>query len=135
MSQSVLFLCSFGGAKSVIASTLFNRLAHERSLPFTSVAASVQEPYAEVPAPVRDYLQKDGVDLADFKPRRVQDEDIDGAARVVSIDCDLSELLIDAEMLERWDDVPLASEGVEASAEAIRRHVEALVKGLRDRRD
>jgi arsenate reductase (thioredoxin) len=120
--DTILFVCQHGGAKSVIAASYLNQLG----LPFRGVAAAAEDPYDEVPAPVVEMLQRDGVDVSDFKPRRVDDADLEGAARVVSIGCDLPG--------ERWDDVPPASEDLEGSAAAIRRHVDALVAELRDRR-
>ncbi len=122
MSKTVLFLCQYGGAKSVMAMSYFNRLAEERALPYAGVAASAEEPYDAVPEPVIDYLQGDGFDVRAFAPRRVGDDDVAQAARVISIDC--------THQGERWDDVPRVSEDIKGSADAIRRHVEALVAEL-----
>jgi arsenate reductase (thioredoxin) len=119
--MTVLFLCQYGGAKSVLAASYFN--SHD--LPFHAVAAAAEEPYDSVPAPVVELLAQDGVDVRDFKPRRVESDDVQSAARVISIDCDF------AGERERWDDVPKVSEDLEGAAEAIRRHVDALVKELR----
>lgn len=125
MSKNVLFLCPYGGAKSVIAMSYFNRLAQEHALPFTATAASAEEPYDAVPPPVVEYLQRDGFDVRAFKPRQVDESDVLNAARVISIDC--------AHEGERWDDVPKASEDLEGSVAAIRRHVEALITELHGR--
>lgn len=59
--REILFLCSHGGAKSVIAASYFNRLAAERDLPFVAVAAAAEDPYDAVPAPVADYLDDEGL--------------------------------------------------------------------------
>jgi protein-tyrosine-phosphatase len=132
--QRILFLCQHGGAKSVIAASYFNRLAEQHALPYTAVAAAAEEPYAAVPAAVAEFLQRDGFDVRSFNPRHVEAEDVSGAARVVSIDCSLEAVDAARASVERWDDVPPASDGVDASASAIRRHVEALAKDLRGRR-
>ena len=136
--STILFVCQHGGAKSVIAASYFNQLG----LPFHGVAAAAEDPYEEVPAPVVELLQRDGVDVRDFKPRRVDDTDLDGAMRVVSIGCDLSGVPGSQPgtddglraRLSSWDDVPPASEDLEGSVAAIRRHVDALVAELRGRR-
>jgi protein-tyrosine-phosphatase len=126
--MNVLFLCAHGGAKSVIAASYFNRIAEELALPYTAVAASAEDPYDAVPAPVADFLLRDGLDVRRFTPRPVEQHDLNSAARTVTIGCDVAN--VDA---ERWDDVPAASEDLEGSAAAIRRHVEALAAELRGR--
>lgn len=129
-ARTVLFLCPYGGAKSVIAASYFNRLAAERALPFHGVAAAAEEPYDAVPPPVAGFLKRDGFDLHAFKPRRVEEEDVRTASKVVAIDCSPN---LDGVPVERWDDVPKVSVDLEASAAAIRRHVEALVEELERR--
>lgn len=132
--NTVLFLCQHGGAKSVIAASYFNRLAEQHALPYIAVAAAAEEPYAGVPEPVAEFLLRDGFDVRSFAPRQVDAGDVTGAARVVTIDCSHEAVDADQESVERWHDVPPASEGVEASASAIRRHVETLAEALRGRR-
>lgn len=136
-ANRIVFLCQYGGAKSVIATSYFNRLAAEHALPYEAVAAAAEEPYDAVPPPVVALLGRDGFDVAAFTPRQVQPEDVSTAERVISIDCEpsssgSSELL--GAPRERWDDVPKVSEDLEGSAAAIRRHVEALTEELRGRR-
>lgn len=133
-SGTVLFLCPYGGAKSVIAAAYFNRIAEERALPYVAMAAAAEEPYAAVPAPVADFLERDGIDVRSFQPRRFAEADVHGAARVVSIGCDLTAAKLTDTAVERWDDVPKVSDDLPASAAAIRRHVEALAEELRGRR-
>jgi arsenate reductase len=123
--RSILFLCQHGGAKSVIAASHFNRLAVERGLPFVATAGSAEEPYDAVPAAVADRLHSDGFDVRAFKPRRASAADIDGAAKIVTIGCDLPDVAA-----VQWNDVPAASEDLEGSVNAIRRHVEALAEEL-----
>jgi arsenate reductase (thioredoxin) len=122
--KEILFLCQHGGAKSVIAVSHFNRLAAERGLPFVATAAAAEDPYDAVPAPVADHLQHEGFDVRAFQPHQVGPEEIGAAARVVTIGCDVPGAH------ERWDDVPAASEDLEGSVAAIRRHVEALAGDL-----
>src|SRR5688572_17857290 len=72
--NTVLFLCPHGGAKSVIAASYFNRLAKERGLTLTSVAAATEEPYDRVPPAVAASLAQEGIDVSNFRPRRVARE-------------------------------------------------------------
>jgi arsenate reductase (thioredoxin) len=125
--KQILFLCQHGGAKSVIAVSHFNRLAVERGLPFVGTAAAAEDPYDSVPTPVADYLERDGFDVRTLQPHHVAPEEIETAARIVTIGCDLAGSTLPT---ERWDDVPAASEDLEGSVAAIRRHVQALAEDL-----
>jgi arsenate reductase len=130
----ILFLCSYGGAKSVMAASYFNRLAEEQDLPFAGIAAAAEEPYDAVLPPVVELLQQDGFAVRTFQPRHVQPEDVQGAARIVTIDCELAGVDLGEARPERWDDVPKVSDDLHGSAAAIRRHVEELAADLRDNR-
>ena len=121
----IIFVCQFGGAKSVIAANLFNREAAKRGRDWTASAASAEEPYDAVPVPVVDLLRADGIDVSAFRPRRLERADLEEASRVISIDCST-----DVPDVERWDDVPKVSDGVQESAAAIRKHVNALIEEL-----
>ena len=125
---NILFLCPYGGAKSVLAASYFNRIAAERKLPFSATAAAAEEPYDAVPPPVADHLQRDGIDVRAFTPRRVDAGELASAVKVIAIGCELDGY--DATNIERWDDVPKVSDDLEGSAAAIRRHVEALAAEL-----
>ncbi|HEU4521341.1 MAG TPA: hypothetical protein VFT12_05015 [Thermoanaerobaculia bacterium] len=125
----ILFLCSHGAAKSVMAASYFNRLAKEQELPWVATAASAEEPYDGVPEPVAGLLLQDGFDVRSFTPRPVEEGDVAAAGKVIAIGCQLP-----GAEVERWDDVPAASDDLEGSASAIRGHVEALIAELRGRR-
>ena len=128
--RTVLFLCPHGGAKSLIAASYFNRVAGERGLSYVAVAAASEDPSDAVPGPVAGLLERDGFDVATFKPRRVEQADVGRAARVVTIDCGVGAVNADGATVERWDDVPKVSDDLEASAAAIRRHVVMLAEQL-----
>jgi arsenate reductase len=129
--ETVLFVCPYGGAKSVIAASYFNRIAEAEGLPFVAAAAAAETPYDAVPKPIADYLSQNGFDVASFQPRHVAAADLESAAKVVSIDCDLSKLDVRGVTVEEWSDVPKVSVDLPGSAAAIRRHVDVLVQQLR----
>jgi arsenate reductase (thioredoxin) len=128
---AVLFMCPYGGAKSVIAASYFNRLAEAERLPYVASAAAAETPYEAVPKPVADVLEHDGFDVASFKPRPVAAIDFESAAKVVSIDCDLSKLDSHGATVEEWNDVPKVSVDLPGSVAAIRKHGETLIAQLR----
>ena len=129
--STVLFMCPYGGAKSVIAANFFNRIAAAESLPYVAVAAAAEEPYEAVPPKVAELLAGEGFDVTSFKPRRVEPSELQTAAKVVSIDCDLAKLGANRVAIEEWNDVPKVSVDLPGSAEAIRAHVRTLVDQLK----
>lgn len=133
-TEIVLFMCPYGGAKSVIAMTYFNQLAERDGLPYRAAAVAADTPYDAVPENVAAFLSNEGIDVRSFKPRKVAATDIAAAARVVSIDCDLAKLDTNGVAIERWDDVPKVSADLPGSAAAIRKHVETLVAQLESTR-
>jgi protein-tyrosine-phosphatase len=132
--ETVLFMCPYGGAKSVIAASYFNRLAEAEGLPYVATAAAAETPYEAVPQPVAEYLGKDGFAVASFKPRQVTAADLESAVKVVSIDCDVAKLDARGAAVEQWNDVPKVSADLPGSAAAIRRHVEQLAAELKAKR-
>jgi pimeloyl-ACP methyl ester carboxylesterase/protein-tyrosine-phosphatase len=129
-ARQVVFVCEHGSAKSLIASLWFNRLARERSLALSSVSRGV-EPDETVPAGVRENLRKDGLDVGDLTPARLTVADLAETASVVAIGAD-SPLFagLGPASLERWSDIPPASTQYEASRDAMRQRIEALLERL-----
>ena len=130
-TATVLFICPQGGAKSLIAASYFNQLAEREALPYVATAAAAETPYDAVPDAVAELLAHEGLAVASFKPRHVTASDFEAAARVVSIDCDLTKVEVRDIAVERWDDVPKVSEDLPGSAASIRRHVKAMVDQLK----
>ena len=124
-SRTVVFVCLHGAAKSVIAGAYLNRLAGERGLDLRASAAGM-EPEPDIPLPVRRGLLADGLDAGLDRPRRVTRDELTAAWRVVSFGCDLSHLALGLGV-ERWDDVPLVSDGFAAARDAIAARVRQLL--------
>jgi len=126
-------MCPHGGAKSLIAASYFNRMAVEKHLPYTAVAVAAEHPYERVPLNIADFLEKDGFRVRMFRPRRVSPADLPGAAKVISVGCDLSKVDTKGTVVETWDDVPMVDNGLPQSAAAIRQHVIVLIDQIRSR--
>lgn len=122
--RSVLFVCPYGGAKSVIAASYFNQMAAARGVALNAVALAGQTPYDAVPALVAQALLAEGIDVRSFRPRKAEQADFDSALRVVTIDCQVPVRSDD------WNDVPKVSEDLKGSMAAIRSHVVKLVGEL-----
>ena len=128
-SQTVLFMCPHGAAKSVLASAYFQRLAKERGLN-VRVDSAGTDPDPEIAPAVAKHLKSNGFEVPVAKPRRATDEDIAKADIVISLGCDLGDLPKPRGRLERWDEVPAPSENFARADEAIRKRVIELVDEL-----
>jgi len=123
--RTVVFVCLHGAAKSLIAATLFQRLADERGLAVRSTFAGT-EPDPAIQPNVVARLLEEGVDVRPLRPRRVTRDELASAWRVVSFGCDLTALAPDAR-IERWDDVPAVSEDYGRARDVIAARVRMLV--------
>jgi protein-tyrosine-phosphatase len=126
---TVLFMCSHGAAKSVLASAYFQRIAKERGLNVRVEAAGI-EPQEAVSSTVAAHLQKNGYTVPVTKPRAVTQKDLNDADVVISMGCDLSRLPVAPRAVQKWDDVPGPSEDLKGADAAIRRRVIALVEEM-----
>lgn len=129
MSETVLFVCPHNAAKSVIAVAYFRCLAAEAGLDLVADSAGT-EPEDRVWPSVVELLRRDGLDVEDRRPRRLTGRDLAEARLVVSMGCALPAESRPAHRVERWDDLPLASEDLVAARDAVRRRVEDLVGRL-----
>ncbi|HEX2622537.1 MAG TPA: hypothetical protein VHL11_20395 [Phototrophicaceae bacterium] len=130
MSDFVLFLCPHNAAKSVIAAAYFDQMAAAAGLSLRAVSAGT-EPSAQVVPIVAGLLQGEGFDVSGFQPRHVTDAELQQAHRVISMGCEPADLALASDRLERWDDVPPASQDLAGSSGAIRQHIEQLLTDLK----
>ena len=127
--RTILFLCPHNAAKSVLAAAYFDQLVRERGLDYRAASAGTSPEAAPSPAVVA-MLRDEGIDVAGHRPRRLTTEDLTSAHRVISLGCDLDDLAEGNARVDRWDDVPPASQDLGASRAAIKRHLDALVNEL-----
>ena len=127
--RTILFLCPHNAAKSVLAAAYFDQLVRERGLDYRAASAGTSPEAAPSPAVVA-MLRDEGIDVAGHRPRRLTTEDLTSAHRVISLGCDLDDLAKGNARVDRWDDVPPASQDLGASRAAIKRHLDALVNEL-----
>ena len=124
-TRRVVFVCLHGSGKSLIAAEYFGRLAAQRGLEIGARSAGI-DPDLQIPRSVIKGLSRDGIDVRGRIPRRMAREDLANAWRVVSFGCDL----VGAPpglTIERWDDVPAASEDFKAARDAIVTRLERLL--------
>jgi arsenate reductase len=122
----VLFLCPHNAAKSVIAAAYCERLAAERGVPLRATSAGT-DPDPGVSPGVAGALLAEGIDVRAHRPRRVTAEDLARASRVVSLGCDLGDLVPPGLVSEQWDDVPSPSADLTGARTVIAAHVRRVV--------
>jgi protein-tyrosine-phosphatase len=126
----ILFVCEHGAAKSVIAASHFNRLAKQRGLRYRAIARGTHPDEVVAPA-AAEGLRAEGIDVTGLKPRRVSAADVDTAARIVALGCDLSSLSQGKQSkVLHWDDVPVVSQDYGAARDALVQRVQALMRDL-----
>jgi len=130
--QTIVFVCPFGSAKSVVAARFFNRMAKERGLPYRAVARGLT-PEATIPSYVREPIRADGFDIAaGEKPVRLKAAEVRGASAVVCIMCQLpQEHSTVARKSIEWSDVPDVDAGYGPARAKIVAHLSELVGTLR----
>ena len=127
--QTIIFLCPHNAAKSVIAAAYWERLAAQRGLPIQATSAGTA-PDPEVAPRVAATLLTEGLDVRAHRPRRITREELGGAWRVITLGCDLRELVPPGVVVESWDDVPPPSTALQAALEAIATHVGQLADAV-----
>ena len=127
--RTVLFLCPHNAAKSVIAAAYCQRLAAQRGLDLSANSAGT-EPDPEVAPPVVAALRAEGIDVSGHRPRRVTDEQLATAWRIISLGSDVDDLAPPGTCVERWDDLPPPSRDAGAACAAIRARIERLLHEL-----
>jgi protein-tyrosine-phosphatase len=132
--HAVLFVCLHGSAKSLIAATHLSQVAESRGLPWRGESSGV-EPDAGVPEPVITGLATDGIDVRDYRPRALTGDQMRGVSHVVSFGCDLGSSPPNTVTVERWDDVPLVSDGYSVARDAIVARVTRLLDRLQEPQD
>lgn len=130
MTPTILFLCPHHAAKSVIAAAYFDQLAARYCLPLKADSAGTEPEETVAPAVVK-LLQSEGIDVSRLQPRRVTQDDLARAQRIISMGCTSEELGIASERIEQWTDIPIVSKDIHAASDAIRAHVDSLLTDLR----
>ena len=128
--RTVVFVCEHGSVKSLIAAEWFNRLARERGVAVRAVSRGVN-PDGSVPPPIADALAGDGFDVKGFTPRGLEVSELTTAARIVAIGVDGRAFPPTVGgRVEKWEAIPPTSEGYEATREALKARVQALIEKL-----
>ena len=123
----LVFVCLHGSAKSLMAAEYARRLAAERRLALEVTSAGL-DPDPDVPPQVVAGLGAEGIDVQGYRPRRVQQEELATAWRVVVFGCELPALLPPGVLIDRWDDIPPVSDSFPVARDRILARLDALLE-------
>ena len=130
MRRTILFLCPHNAAKSVLAAAYCQHLSAQYGLE-VQVTSAGTEPDAVASPDIVALLYTEGLDVAHHRPRRVTQEELEVASRVISLGCDVSHLAPPGTLVEHWDDIPSPSQHLVRARDVIYAHVERLVEELK----
>jgi arsenate reductase len=127
-TETIVFVCQYGSAKSVVAARFFNRIAAEEGLPFRAVARGI-ETERVIPSYVREPIRADGFEIGpEEKPVPMDAGETHDASAVVCIMCKLppGQLAVARQSIQ-WTDVPDVSAGHAAARDRILGHMKELM--------
>lgn len=127
----VLFVCEHGAARSLLASTYFNKLAAEKGLNYTSIFRGAQPDSVLNPAAVAG-LKRDGFTVPDQQPIPVSTADEQIASRVVTFDCAVP--IESKKPKENWANIAPVGKNYDKAREEILKHVRELIARLEKER-
>lgn len=128
-TETVLFVCEHGAAKSVIAASYFDKLAKERGLNYRAVFRGTNPDPVLNPVAEKG-LNDDGISTQGLKPQLVTHTDLETASKVVTLGCALPDKQSVASKIEEWNDVPSPSQDFKAARDDIFKKVSRLVDEL-----
>ncbi len=128
-TQTILFVCEHGAAKSVIAAAYFNKLAKERGLKYRAVFRGTNPDPVLAPAADRG-LREDGISTDGWKPELITKTDMDTASGIVTLGCALPGKDDVAGRVMQWNEVPSVSQNYQAARDDIVKRVQSLVDDL-----
>lgn len=126
---TVLFVCEHGTVKSLLAKLLFDEYAAQVGLPMRAESRGTAVD-SVVPPWMRAQLGASRLAFDGFTPHAVTTRDLAGATYVVTFDLPASVTAGAGGVRARWDALPPASQQFEASRDAIKSRVHALVDSL-----
>ena len=124
-SPIIVFVCEHGAAKSVIAATYFNKLAHKKGLDIKAVARGTH-PDKELSSKTVAGLLEDGLIPVAPAPQELSFTDIENAQQIITF-CELPIEFQKKTTIKQWENVPPVSENYEDARDMIIKHLNQLL--------
>jgi arsenate reductase (thioredoxin) len=128
-SETILFVCEHGAARSTIAAAYFNKLSKAQHLNYQAIFRGTN-PDSTLTIGTRKGLMQDSFDVQNWKPLLVSKEDIGKAAQIITFDCTLPSNISITKPMSQWNGVPSISKDYVIARDAILIKVEELVYQL-----
>ena len=129
-TQTILFVCEHGAARSTIAAAYFNKLAQQQGLNYQAIFRGINPDSALGPAAQKGLI-KDGFDVHSWKPIPVKKSNIENAYQVVTLDCLLPGKDNIAKPITQWKGIPNISDDYNMARDEIVKKVQALLDELK----
>jgi len=125
----VVFVCEHGSAKSLVAASLFNRIAEERGLSVRAISRAVSEKTVDhsVPAPLVKNMAQDGFEVGGFTPVPLRAEEAAHADQVVVIAYDGAVDSAAGAPVEHWNDIAPVGTEYATARDRLQSHIEQLL--------
>jgi len=126
---TVVFVCEHGSSRSLLAATLFNRIAEQRGLAVRALSRAVSATTVDTKVPPRlvQSMSGDGFHVEAFQPQALSPAEAAGASRVVVINYDGPLDSAGPRPVDHLDDVAPASIEYDKAKRAITSYIESLL--------
>jgi arsenate reductase (thioredoxin) len=128
-TQTILFVCEHGAARSTIAAAYFNKLAKAQHLNYQATFRGT-DPDTALTIGTKKGLTQDSFDVQNWKPLLVSKEDIEKAAQIITFDCTLPTNISVTKPMTQWNGIPAISKDYVIARDAILIKVQELVTQL-----
>jgi arsenate reductase (thioredoxin) len=128
-SETILFVCEHGAARSTIAAAYFNKLSKAQHLNYQAIFRGTN-PDSVLTIGTEKGLKQDSFDVQNWKPLLVSKEDIEKAAQIITFDCTLPTNISVTKPMTQWNGIPAISKDYMIARDAILIKVQELVSQL-----
>jgi arsenate reductase (thioredoxin) len=128
-TETILFVCEHGAARSTIASAYFNKLAKAQHLNYQAIFRGTNPDSVLTIGTIKG-LTQDSFDVQEWKPLLVSKEDIEKAAQIITFNCTLPTNISVTKPITQWNGIPAISKDYRIARDEILKKVEELVSQL-----
>ena len=121
--MTILFMCPHNAAKSVLAAAYCQQMVAEQQLDWRILTAGT-EPDDEPATAVVALLQSEGLAASISKPHRATPAELNAADWIISMGCDLTELVPPGTAVIHWNDIPAPSQDFLGAKQMIVNHLD-----------
>jgi len=129
----ILFVCEHGAARSTIAAAYFNKLAKEKGLSYKAIFRGIN-PDTAISKDAEKGLIGDGFNVKDWRPKLLNQHDLNSASEIVALDCILNPKDSLSKRVYYWNGIPPISNDYQAARNYILQKITILVNELEQKK-